>query len=806
MHPTKLTPVLALMLIAAVALAQYPYERPEPLVEPGTKPTVLYGNCYPNACVGTLMPDHWPFGGTPPQALVAIGSPAFGDYYSLMNQFAYLRLVDRPAHIDRWFGGRIIPGNISSGLRMLSTGIGIGFTALGEFVATLSNGVGGGLALARYNTITKDLEVTETWATNRFGYINPSDWLNGWTLSANLTIKDDTNRKNYWIFIHAFAVYSNRTHAGGGRGVAMNLTIGDYGSAPRYPPTKWILLPFTSSDIKPFTIVYDSPRLLIATGGVRKEVDLSQLKDELMGAYVIIDVNFTLIFPKAWPYAIVYYNYSVTANIASKLLPYPMYLNRTAFSIRFEIDQVNGAPAAGTYNATIFTPESCGEKRYTLFHATPFAFDPRNITLNFRNITMFAAVYPAATEFTPLNLRKLIPYRLNNFDIVLPTGYQKATLASEGGSPGNIPFVILQWSRKLADIAPDQYKSVAGSPVTYRNGTMFVYGYAYNVTNWAAARRQDPYIQALVERTIFHLPTLSPVGCGATATTCGARFDFRVGVAGSMADPTDVLALGYVADVVEAPWYGLDIAPGAFQNLYTGSNTTGISRFVRVRNFGGLPVVLARLSGTFPFFYDRFYRFAFDRTFMLNEERVVGVGATFTVGGPIVNMLTRYTQDFVWYAPFIHDYRTAPFPFAFDRNYVAHTPYIGSLFTTVWNTARLFTANNAWPPVTDRERGYAIISTTVDPNGTVILQIWGANAQDTYFAGKLLRDQVDRFRDAPVYIIEFAYDYRWRNPPPPHFVTARVYKLSPIERPTLMEGTFLLDVVGDTVRFRFQPD
>ncbi len=43
---------------------------------------------------------------------------------------------------------------------------------------------------------------------------------------------------------------------------------------------------------------------------------------------------------------------------------------------------------------------------------------------------------------------------------------------------------------------------------------------------------------------------------------------------------------------------------------------------------------------------------------MLNLECVVGAGATFTVGGPIVNMLTRYTQDFAWYAPFIHDYRS----------------------------------------------------------------------------------------------------------------------------------------------------
>ncbi len=798
MHPTKLTPVLALVLITAVALAQYPYERPEPL-SAGTKPTVLYGDCYPNACVRPLMPDHWPFGGTPPLALVAIGSPAFGDYYSLTNQLQYLRVTLDP-HVNRWFAGPIRPGNITSGLRMLSTGIGIGFTALGEFVATLDNGVGGGLALARYNTTTKDLEVTETWATNRIGYIRPADWLNGWTLSANLTIKDDANRKNYWIFLHAFAVYSNRTHAGGGRGVAMNLTIGDYGTAPSYPPTRWVLLPFTPSDIKPFTIVYDSPRLLIATGGVRKEIDLSRLKPELMGAYVIIEVNFTLIFPKAWPYAIVYYNYSVTAHIASKLLPYPMYLNSTAFSIRFEIDQVNGAPAAGTYNATIFTLTSCGGRGYNLLHATPHATD-------FRNITMFAAVYPNATEFTPLNLRKLIPYRLNNFDIVLPTGYQRRTLASEGGREGSIPFVILQWSSKLADKDPVKYKSVAGTPVTYKNGTMFVYGYAYNVTNWAASRNPDPYIRELVERTIFHLPTLSPDTCTATVRVCGTDFNFRVGVAGSMAEPTDVLALGYVAKVVCAPWYGLDIAPGAFVNRFTDSSSIGIASFVGLRNFGGLPVVLARLSNAFPYFYDMYYRFAFNRTFMLNTLSVVGGNAMFTVGGPVVNMLTRYTQDFAWYVPFIHDYKSVPFPFAFDRNYVAYDRYIGSLFTTVWNAARSFTANNTWPPIMGKTVGYAIISTAVDPNGTVILQIWGANAQDTYYAAKLLMDRRADFNTAPVHVVVFTYRYDWRYPynPPPYFVTAEVYKLSPIMRPEPLYTYRLERVPGPPVDIRFEP-
>jgi len=74
-----------------------------------------------------------------------------------------------------------------------------------------------------------------------------------------------------------------------------------------------------------------------------------------------------------------------------------------------------------------------------------------------------------------------------------------------------------------------------------------------------------------------------------------------------------------VANVVRAPRYGLDIAPGAFRSLHTASSTTGIANFVERRNFGGLPVVLARLNGAFPCFYDKYYRFAFNKTFMLNQ-------------------------------------------------------------------------------------------------------------------------------------------------------------------------------------------
>ena len=807
MLPTKVTPVLALVLIAAAALAQSPYEGPEPLV-PGTNPTVLYDNCYPNACVGRLTLDHWPFTSimpTPPRALVAIGSPAFGDYYNLTNQLLYLGVTLNPP-VSRWFGRPIIPGNIKSGLRNLTTGIGIGFTALGEFVATLDNGIGGGLALARYNTANSDLEKTEIWATKDISSINPAEWINGWTLSANLTIKDDSNQKNYWIFLHAFAVYSNISHAGGGRGVALNITTALYGTPLSYPPNRWRLLPFTSADIKPFTIVYDSPRLLIATGGVMKTVNLATLGDGLPAVIVTIDVNFTLVFPKAWPYAIVYYNYSVTAARGVVISPIRLYLNSTAFSIRFEIVQVNGAPVVGTYNATIFTlttPAACagGGVGYNLLHATPNA-------MQFRNITMFAAVYPKAKEFTPMRFSNFVPYKTNNFNIVLPTGYQRATLASEGGSEGDIPLVILQWSSGRLD-----YLATTPAPATYRNGTMFVYGYAYNVTNWVAAKSPDPYIRALVERTVLHLPTFTFGG----TQVCGHFHDFKLGVVGSMADPTDVLALSYGARFFFSPWFGLDVAPGAFQNLYTGSSTTGMAGFIGLRNFGGLPVVLARRSSTFPYFYDSYNRFALNKTYMLNtlmvqfDPSTIPPGVrytTLTVGGPVVNMFTRYTQDFVWYAPFIHDYMTAPFPFSFSNYYMAHSPYIGSLFTAVWNSARLFTATNTWPPVTNAPTvGYAIISTAVDPNGTVIMQIWGANAQDTYYAAKLLNDRWFDFDTAPVHIVVFTYRYNWPYPynPPPHFVTADVYKLSPIMRPELLNTYRLKRVPGPPVDIKFEP-
>jgi hypothetical protein len=56
------------------------------------------------------MPDHWPFGGTPSQALVPFGYPAFADYYCLTNQLQYLGVALNPP-VNRWFGRPITPAS-----------------------------------------------------------------------------------------------------------------------------------------------------------------------------------------------------------------------------------------------------------------------------------------------------------------------------------------------------------------------------------------------------------------------------------------------------------------------------------------------------------------------------------------------------------------------------------------------------------------------------------------------------------------------------------------------------------------------
>ncbi len=348
MNSTK-TKLLIPLLLAALVFAV----APEPLaVVPGDRPTNYVG-CYPNACVGQLHPTHWPFGGTPPTALVASGSPAYGDYYNTTLFFQYLGLTPIKG---------LFPRNASNAIR-------IGFTQFGEFVAMLSDGTAGGISMAFYNRPDMFAKY-EMWVTNNIPYIRPSDWLNGWTLSGNLSAPGGDR----FVMFHMYAIYSNRTHAGGGRGLVFyyNAT----GKPTRWPDaSKWRWFPIQAT---PLEVVYDSPRLLIARGSSYFVGDLGAMTGDVYfdGYKLTAYVNYTLVFPKAFPYAIIYYNYTIDIYVATKLGAGVRFQD-ASFTIRFELDQLNARPVAATLRVKVFDLTFGGQTGH-LLQATPKPLQTQN--------------------------------------------------------------------------------------------------------------------------------------------------------------------------------------------------------------------------------------------------------------------------------------------------------------------------------------------------------------------------------------------------------------------------------------------
>ena len=98
------------------------------------------------------------------------------------------------------------------------------------------------------------------------------------------------------------------------------------------------------------------------------------------------------------------------------------------------------------------------------------------------------------------------------------------------------------------------------------------------------------------------------------------------------------------------------------------------------------------------------------------------------VGGPLAHMLAYYANDFT------------------DAFY-GQTEYAGSVYSGTitgipcWNrgwdgTWNVYTSSNA--------TGYAVITTTIDINGTMIFEVWGHWGRDTYYATQWLHGDVAR--------------------------------------------------------------
>lgn len=721
------------LLIAAVVLAINPSYPEIQAVNPGAKPQ-NYGGCYPYACVGYLDPSHWPFGGTPPLAVVASGSPAFGDLYSIISQIQYLGLNQQ--YYDKI---RKITNQ--------STAIRVGFTQFGEYVAMLNGGTAGGISMAFYNRPDMFARY-ESWATNNIPYINPSDWVNGWTLSANFTTADGT----HFIAVQMYAVYSNRTHAGGGRGVVVYYNKS--GPPAKWPSaSQWKWYPLQST---PLQVVYDSPRLLIARGSsyfIAQDVGQLVGDQDLTGFQLWMYVNYTLVFPKAFPYAVVYYNWTVVLYPASKLIPTGGVIKDVAFSLRFELDQLNARNYALTANVTVF-PVKFGTNApvANLTLAVP--------TAPYNNVTFFALVYPGVTEYNVTALPWLVPSTLNNYQINLPTGERKPS------ANNTIPFVILQYKTS------PNWLVLIGEKGVVSGGHMFVYGMTFNVTNWVANNQPDPYIVALLNYTLFNL----------------RQYPGGWIVAPSRGHMADVLGLGWVQWTNASGWLALDVAPLGYGTV----DPMSMAPFVYN---GSIPVLLYPCSSSAPWYVDSYgrvslvkaanFRLANQTTIYNKTIPVAGTRVT-SVAGPLANLVTRYMQDFAWWSPFLNSY-SGDFFNTVVRVCVTGCGGLksGNLVVQSWNNFWQPVVTTTWPPQPGQV-GYGVISVSVDPNGTVLVQVWGANAQDTYWTAYIfyqLQSKLWQNLPPPIgtYVVQLYYNYMWPGYPTIMPKRAVVYFVSPTQ-------------------------
>jgi hypothetical protein len=657
---------------------------------------------------------------------VASGSPAYGDYYNTTLFFQYLGLTPIKG---------LFPGNASNAIR-------IGFTQFGEFVAMLNDGTAGGISMAFYNRPDMFARY-EMWATNNIPFIPPSDWLNGWTLSGNLSAPGG----NRFVMFHMYAVYSNRTHAGGGRGLVLyyNAT----GKPTKWPDaSRWRWFPIQTT---PLEVIYDSPRLLIARGSSYFVGDLGAMTgDNYFDGYKLTAyVNYTLVFPKAFPYAIIYYNYTIDIYVATKLGAGVRFQN-ASFTIRFELDQLNARDTAATLRVSVFDLLFGGQTGH-LLHATPKPLpgSPYN------NVTFFALVWPQVTEINVSAIDYIPVYTLNNYKILLPTGSRLVDAQDV------IPFVIFQQKD-----TPDMVKGI-GEHATYRGGRMFVYGLTKNSTNWAATPTRDDFIYRLIRYSLFEIRPVLPI------------WGFKV--VPSRGHIADVLGSGFLPYIPELDGFlpyipVLDVAPLAYGTV----DPSSMAGFVGLPNYGGVPATLARMTASSPWFVDAYSRpgllpyLLINGTFYRSIEGVwarVAGGYLYTVAGPVPNLLTRYAQDMAWWSTFVSAYSGDFFNPA--GTYRVSAPRAGRPILTAWNGLFQPVVTTTWPPAPN-QTGYGIISISVDPNGTKIIQFWGANAQDTYWLswafafGKL---PFVTFANPGTYLVQIYYGSVMlpRAPGPPNF-------------------------------------
>jgi len=131
-----------------------------------------------------------------------------------------------------------------------------------------------------------------------------------------------------------------------------------------------------------------------------------------------------------------------------------------------------------------------------------------------------------------------------------------------------------------------------------------------------------------------------------------------------------------------------------------------------------------------------------------NDEVAVASSNIIGLGGPLANLLAYYGND----------YTNAFFGFSTtDKgDFTDYAAWEGKIVPkTCWNHAKGYSSNNTY--------GYAVISTYLDINGTVLFLIWGHWGRDTFYASKWFFDEgVYQLQQAPAgltdVILRIAYE------------------------------------------------
>jgi hypothetical protein len=144
-----------------------------------------------------------------------------------------------------------------------------------------------------------------------------------------------------------------------------------------------------------------------------------------------------------------------------------------------------------------------------------------------------------------------------------------------------------------------------------------------------------------------------------------------------------------------------------------------------------MPWVMSKWGGTGDTWAD-YYKSSSDFRTALKDDWCtywpVASSSMIGVGGPLANMLAYYGNDFTTALYGLPQFSGA----AYNNSITGVSCWNRGWFGT-WNT---YKSNNTY--------GYAVISTTVDLNGTVIFLVWGNWGRDTYYATQWLHGDAAR--------------------------------------------------------------